>query len=377
MPVNAARTLSIALSSITPKCPSPVNHVTDLWTKLRASNLAHEASRSTFESRVPDSGPADSDPAESLAKSLAYEEYTRAYPTNSAFRSSVTSRLNGSPLHLQETTHGEIPFPSISHILSDLKTFGPKNPGNFVDLGSGVGQYVLITLINIPSFPYLTHQLLSPVISASLLDSTFSSCIGIELQKDANDEAISASNNLTDSTRIQFMNSNILSPTSLSTWSSTSTSVLLLHGHCFGPSLLSSISDSVIPLTPGSFIISTSAPLTSPYLQNLGSRTIKTSWGDCTIYYQQRVDQNSTLNPLSDDNTSDLSQTRYILKYIIPLLSEPSLRTSSILCLAFSSSSEESALKIHSLNGTSLILEILKSSEELRDKVRSCLGRSG
>lgn len=76
MPVNAARTLSIALSSRTPKCPSPVNHVTDLWTKLRASNLAHEASRSTFESRVPDSGPAVSDPAESLAESLAYEEYT-------------------------------------------------------------------------------------------------------------------------------------------------------------------------------------------------------------------------------------------------------------------------------------------------------------
>ncbi|GMH54222.1 hypothetical protein TrST_g8871 [Triparma strigata] len=353
MPAAAARLLVQALSGPTSSSSSSLTPlITELWQKLRLSNLAYESERSEYETRVPL-------PEQTTAQVESNDEFTRVYTPTSSFRSSVSNRLqsdesageDAAQLHLQETTHGEIPFDSMRSIFSDLKFFGhptSKLPrGHFVDLGSGVGR---------------------PVIAASLLEKeNFSKCIGVELLADLHGEATAASQLLVvaEDDRVSFINGGIMEKHNVRVWASTDTSVLLIHGHCFGDDLISNISQEISSLAPGSFVVSTSSPLRSPSLQLLGVRYIETSWGPCSLHYQQRI--NSTLNQLSDDNTADQRLVREsgVFEGVVDLLGgggeqkREELEVAAALMVAFASASEESARRMNDLGASGRLLEVL------------------
>ena len=174
-------------------------------------------------------------------------------------------------------TYGEIKFETFAelfHILKMRHGAMSEDGGVFVDIGCGIGK---------------------PVFCAALLHK-FNRIVGIEILEDLYKVCIETMHLWTKSVKpvlgeeytqemqFSFLNNDVLTVD----WSDAN--IVFMNSTCFNRSLMVDLSFKAKALAPGALVVTTTKRLIGPAFDLLEELQMEESWGDATVYIQQRVE---------------------------------------------------------------------------------------
>lgn len=203
-----------------------------------------------------------------MDKSVAKEVFNELYKNVNGHNLSLQGR-NTQDLNDKSFVYGEVKFDTFYNIIQDLGSNNPK--GVFYDLGSGTGKAVFLAHLLFDFSKSIGIELIDPLYKAS-----------VEVKDLYEKEFRPKLKEYVDDREIIFHRGSFLD------FDISDADVIFMNSTCYSDELMAALDEKFETLKPGTRFISLSKPLRKPYIEVKKSYLTEFSWGEATVFCQQR-----------------------------------------------------------------------------------------